>query len=292
MPTGLEDALNQDLLACKRAIENDLFEDANIYANRLMSNALLASDKRLMIPGFLLKEVALDLAAIQRRKGPLADAKSVSLKFVSRLSNKLASKKLDLPALWSDFSGYFSEAHEHLMNDEERESYKANPKFSRQVVEWAVAFLGKRKELLLRSNSNLIKGVLIETSRVLRVHGSDEGGLIAESLMIALDRLYDYIRYAYGDDEVAFREQVQGTTIPWTDRVAEILSQLPKGLDVDAASELLGELAIRWREFYVEFMDLPRLVTAEQRVVEVPAEAKEKITETIVSALEKEVKKG
>jgi hypothetical protein len=53
-------------------------------------------------------------------------------------------------------------------------------------------------------------------------------------------------------------------------------------------TETLWELVKAWRQFFIEYMELPR-PTKVERGIELPEEAKRKITESVTKALEKEI---
>jgi hypothetical protein len=78
-------ALKQDLAATYEAFQVDNFEECNILANRFMANSVLAGDKKVFLPGFLIKEVAVDFVNLRRAGSSLATAKPVGQEFMKTL---------------------------------------------------------------------------------------------------------------------------------------------------------------------------------------------------------------
>ncbi len=283
--------LKQDFHAFKLAIDNGNFERANIFANRFMSNAMFCDNSLHMLPGYLMKEIALHLQAVQRREGPVSTAKGIALDFMKKVQGGIESKDLDISSMWSNYVVYFDKMRAHLMDNEEKKAYKTDTDFVDEIMTWAVSFLSDRRELLLSLSSFLIKGVLNEIDRVYRVHGGNVVALTERSLIASLDRVYDYYRQAHADDEESFRARIQDEVFPVVDKIRDIYLPQPVKHTVPQATELLCNLAIRWRELFVEYMEAPRLVGAMQPMIQVPPEAKEKVKKAIVEGLERELKK-
>ncbi len=285
--------LTQDFGAFRLAIDNDNFRRGNIYANRFMSNAMLSDDSLLMFPGFLMKETALHLQAVQGKDGPVSTAKGTALDFVKKLQGGIQGTDVDVGTAWSNYRSYFEKMRTYIMDKEEKKAYKTDLSFVSEVMTWAASFLNERRELLPIPNSSLIKGVLNEIDRVHRVHGGDEPALIRRSLIAAFDRILDYYIQAYSKDEESFRKRVSNDLFPVLDTLTEAYSaELGEKDFMLKATELLCDLAKRWRELFVEYMEVPRLVGAAQPMIQIPAEAKEKVTQAIAEGLEKEIKKA
>jgi len=68
MVTDISQIIEQDVKAAYLAFRSDDFRLMNIFANRIMSNAILSENPRLTLSGFFLKEIARICGEIKARQ--------------------------------------------------------------------------------------------------------------------------------------------------------------------------------------------------------------------------------
>jgi hypothetical protein len=286
-----------DIEASIKAFEANDFENMNMFTNRSMANAILGEDKKLVLPGFFMKELVIIFGALEARGGreqhAFSTAKTRGLAYVKLLSQTISEKDFDENKLWAEFHEANSELGKFLMNEFEEETYKEDNTFSEYAFKWLMDFLEKEKHTLSRPENMLLKGILNDMDRIFRIHGGTLHETYAFSLVRALSRYYDYFIVAHRkNDGTIDEEKIQSMIFPHVEKIKSMY--LTKETKALAVTEVLWELVKGWRELFIEYMELRRPTIEVERGVELPEEAKRKITESITKSLEKEVgvKKG
>lgn len=278
--------LLEDLKALHLACEQDDYENMNIFANRVMSNAIVEDNGKFLVIGFLLKDAAIEMMELTARKqaSALATAKALVMKFVEKMDQLARSEDFKEDEIWSEYVDLSERIRKfHLLPIEEK-SYSDHHEFTRKVTEWILEHVEKNREILLESRNQLLTGALNELGRVYRIHGADKREIIILSLFTALDRVYDYARFASVRGADLDAERVQEATFPYLDRIIAIARTEPRIEDVDA---LLCELVTKWREAFIRYMELrPRPGIAVEKGIQLPEETKKRITEAVTKALE------
>lgn len=288
----LSQVIRSDIEASINAFEDNDFENMNIFANRSMANAIFGEDKKLILPGFLMKELAGIFGTLEARgkeQTAFSTAKTIGANYVSSLSKLLREKGFEENELWQKFHEVSLELRKFLMSTVEERTYKEDPEFTRYAFEWLVKYLEKKKETLFNPKNLLLKGILNDMDRIFRVYGGVLLDTHTISLVRALDRYYDYCRKAYSQsDGTLDKDGIAKTVFPFIDRIAG-LSSSPSESQASIVNETLWELVKRWREFFLDYLELPRPRVEVERGIEIPEEAKRKITESVTKTLEKEV---
>jgi len=285
-------AIKEDMKATLEAFRNDSFDDMNIYANRIMANAIFGDNRKLILPGFFLKDVSFIFGSLKIREKATAfsTAKSHGFKYIEEL-NKLITGSLDEDQLWKSFHDFNRNIRKSVMNVFEETSYSENIEFTRKAFLWLLDYMDKERDVLFDSQNLFLKGILNEMDRIFRVHSGELIDTFVISLIRALDRYYDYFRRIYtiprkGVDE----EKVKNEIFPFIDEIKKIYTQKKSASEVD---NILWELVKGWREFFIQYMELPtvrlRFEKEVERGIELPSEVKKKLTESITKTLEKEI---
>lgn len=283
MLTDISQIIEQDVKAAYSAFKNDDFTDMNIFANRIMSNAILSEDPRLNLVGFFLKEMARIYGPIKARKELSTFSTAKSLGDVYIRSIRL---KGTINELWEQYHQFFDRVRRHRLDEYEKQSYKENVEFTRFVFRWLIEKLSKDRNTLFNENNQFIRGILNEMDRILNLHGGELVDLYAWSLAKALQLYYGYVDY-FGKDER--RGVIEKSVFPYIDDMAKTLLQ--DEVDSKEVTLLLQRMIVDWRICFIYFMERPRLVPIErEKKVLITEETKKKISETVSKALEKEVK--
>jgi len=275
--------IEQDVKAAYSAFKNDDFTNMNIFANRIMANALLDKDPRLTLVGFFLKEIARIYGPIKARKGlsTFSTAKSLGDTYINSIN-----LKADIAELWMQYHQFRNRIKEHRQDEYEKESYKENIEFTHLVFRWLIEKLSEERNMLFNPKNLFLRGILNEMDRIIRVHGVDLVDLYAWSLTKALQLYYNYMDY-FSENER--REVVEKSVFQYIDDINETMSK--SKVAPQEVALLLQRIIADWRMQYIHFMERPRLVSIErQEGVPITEETKKKISETVAKALEEETK--
>lgn len=274
--------IKQDVKAAYSAFEDDNFRDMNMFANRIMSNAVLSEDSRLALVGFFLKEMVRIYAPMKARKdlSTFSTAKSLGEAYIKSL--KLKS---DISKLWKQYYGFYDRVREHRQHEYEKESYKENIEFTHFALQWLIQKLSEDRNILFNKNNQFIHGILNEMDRILRVHGAELVDLYAWSLVKALQLYFDYVDYFAEDEKTAVIEK---SVFPYIDGIAKTL--LKDAVDSKEVTAVLQRIIVDWRICFIHFMERPGFVPYEgEKKVPITEETKKKISETVTKALEEKV---
>lgn len=285
--------VRSDIEASVKAFKENDFENMNIFANRSMANAILGEDKKLILPGFFMKELAAVFGTLEARRGreqpAFSTAKTMGVDYVNLLSKLLSKKDFEESELWHNFHELNVKLRKFVMITFEEQTYQEDTRFTRHAFEWLINYLEKKKQTLLNPRNLLLKGILNEMDRIFRAHGGMLLDTCALSLIRALDRYYDYCRIAYGKtDGTLDEDRITSIIFPYIERIRNLFSS-PTETQASIVSETLWGLVKGWREFFIEYMELPRPKIEIERGVELPEEAKRKIAESVTKTLEKEI---
>ena len=280
---NINQVIEQDVKAAYSAFKDDDFRDMNIFANRIMANAVLSDNPRLTLVGFFLKEMARIYGPIKARKelSTFSTAKSLGDAYIRSIKLKDTINKL-----WEQYHQFFDRVRSHRLDEYEKQSYKENVEFTRFVFRWLIEKLSKDRNTLFNENNQFIRGILNEMDRILNLHGGELVDLYAWSLARALELYYGYVDY-FGKDER--RGVIEKSVFPYIDNITKTLLQ--DEVDSKEVTLLLQRMIVDWRICFIYFMERPRLVPIEkEKKVPITEETKKKISETVSKALEEEVK--
>lgn len=286
----LSQIIKMDLKAAIQAFEADDFDSMNVFANRSMANAIMGKTKNLILPGFFMKDLALIYGIIKAYRGStLSTAKVIGTKHLKSLEKMLSQEKLSEKELWKFFYRLNLDLKEFLKDDSEKNVYTSDdPEFSHAAFMWLLNHLKEGKTLLLNPKNRLLKGTLNEMDRIFKVHGGLESEIYAISMLKALDRYYDYFRFAHKIDGVIDEERVKSKIFPYVDEITSIVSS--RRVSMSRMMKTMWELVSEWRKSFIEYTELRRRGIAVEKAIELPEEAKRKLTESVTKALEREVK--
>jgi len=283
MLTDISKIIEQDVKAAYSAFKNDDFTDTNIFANRIMANAILGEDSRLILVGFFLKEMARIYGPIKARKdlSTFSTAKSLGDVYIRSINSKGSINEL-----WEQYHEFYNRVRGHRQDEYEKQSYKENVEFTRFAFRWLIEKLSEDRNTFFNENNQFMRGILNEMDRILKVHGGALVELYAWSLVKALQFYYGYVDY-FGKDKR--REIIEKSVFPYIDDITKTFLQ--DEVDSKQVTLLLHRMIVDWRICFIHFMERPRFVPIErEKRVPITEETKKKISETVSKALEEEVK--
>jgi hypothetical protein len=238
---NLEKAILEDLKTAIAAFKDDSFENVNIFANRIMSNSLFGTNNKLFLPGFFLKEVAFTFGSLKAKKTGLAfsTAKAYGFSFVESLSKNLDT--LDEKELWTNFRDYEDKIRKYDISEWESKNYTDNIGFTEETFKWLLSYLKSNEQILLEPPNFLLKGIINEMNRVTKVHSASVKEIVILSVIISIDRNYDYINRYY------FRQGARVIDEPKTKQVIlpaidNVINLYEKEFSLQNADSLLWDL--------------------------------------------------
>lgn len=271
--------LKMDIEALRSAFNKEDFKKANMFANRIMSNALISEDPKFTTIGFFLKDISmiyLELKAKQETS-MFSTAKSFGEVYIKSIN-------LDegLDEYWQKYHELCNSIRKYLQNEYEENNYKESIEFTREYFRFLLEVLRKEKEVLLIEDNQLFRGIYSEMNRVFRVHG----GGIKETYTISLIRSLQFYDEYMASYKKAKNDIVMSSIFPYVDSAVEILNK--DDVDQKAVSALMYRILKDWRFSFIRFME--RLVQLKEEALPISEETKKKLTDIVAKSLEEEVK--
>lgn len=289
----------QDLNAAVNSLQSEDFTNTTVFSNRIMSNALFGSERKLALVGFFLRDVSLVIGGIRARAAatPFSTALSLTKTYASGVLEKTKDPNFSEDDLWILYHDFHLKIRQVYLTSTEQNVYsETNVAFTRESFKWLLSYLESHANSLLHQKSLLVKGITNEMNRIYWVHGGDLEETYCLSLMTALDRCNDYVKFISGSQVTGpqgeYQERIEKDILPYVKKVVALLrdGQPNKG-DVN---EVVWELTRRWREYFLEFME-QRTVSIQpiyqpEKGIELPEETRDKLTKAITTSLEEEIK--
>jgi hypothetical protein len=286
----LKKIIELDTKSAIQAFKANEFSIMNAFANRAMANAIMGKDKKLVLPGFFLKDIAMNYGIILvQPDSAISTAKTVGNSYMESLLGFMA--KIDdvkLEDLWKSFFKFSLEIKEFLKDTFEKDNYSSDePKFGNEAFLWLLNYLDESKEILVEPRNRLLEGTINEMDRIFKTHGSLENGFYCLSMMRALQRYHSYFGVAHKKEDKIDPSEVK-KIYPYIERIKKFLSN--EKVDIDEVMNVVWELTSNWRLLFIRYMEIQPSIAIE-RAIQLPEEVKSKLTKSVTQAMEKEVKK-
>jgi hypothetical protein len=278
--------LLEDINAAMFALEQDDYQNMNIFANRVMSNATIESDNKFLLIGFFLKDVAVEMTELGAAKVPtaLATAKARMTMFASKMKEHANRKDFAEDEIWKEYVNHSDAVRKFHFTVAEEKSYSDHKDFTRKVGSWVIEMLKNDRNVLLEPKNLFLKGLSNELARSYRMHGADRREIVLLSLLTAIDRFYDYVLLELeGPDGSLNQDRVKADVFPYLDQICQVV----EAEDLSKTDNLMAQLIIQWRLRFVRYMERVRVVRATvEKGVQLPEEMKKKIGEAVTKALD------
>jgi hypothetical protein len=273
----------QDYKATLSAFDKDDFSLVNIFANRIMTNAVIGAEPKYTLIGFFLKEVSRIYGRIKSRQEHTAffTAKSHGDNYVKSLN-----LDDDIQTIWKKHLIFLNKVREYYKNEFETGNYEDNEEFSTYVFDWLIKKLDTDKDILYNKNNYFFKGILNEMNRIFNLHGGGIKELYALTLIRALDFYHNYLSIF---NEVERIKIIKEDLMLHVEKTITVLSKAD--LNSDEVTYLLQNIIRDWRNFFIHFMEFRQLIPVPKREgVQITEETRKKISETVTKALEEEMR--
>jgi hypothetical protein len=277
------DVIIQDFTVAISAYNEGNYSQMNIYSNRMIADSVFAQRSRYGVVGFFLKNLATDFLRLAQSSDSQNALKPFAIAFISKLKEAL-KPELDFGQVWQGYSAYVDSARKLFMTPVEKQVYKDNKAFTATAFSLLAGELLKG-ETLFEEQGQVTKGFLNESERLIRNHGAEERDLVFNCLVIALDRLLDYVKFACSAKGA---DCFKSNLVPLTHRMKEWMEG-KEGLPYKDATDTLAAILLEWRLFFLRYTELGRVVPSDERKIELPAEARKRLGDTITEALKKDL---
>jgi len=287
--------IKEDLKVAKKYIEKRP-ELINVIGNRIMSNLLVADgndEKILMLAGWTLREISGNLINIDRlgNESKFSNGMDISKIYLDKLIDLVSRNSYSDIKLCELYVNYEKEIRIHIIPESEDDIYTKKPEFTRKVNLMLIEHFLENKKLLLQENNHLINGLINEMARVINEHGAKEGDYITFLIFKAFDKYYDYATYAEMgfDKKIDNKEQLESKLNPYLDKIIQLVPLLIEDNNEELykhSGEIFIDLGVEFRKNFINYSDI--YIPTLKKEIELPQEAKERISETIAKAFEEE----
>jgi len=276
----MREIIKQNIKVAIEALERNNFDLINIIGNRIATDAMIMDMNNLIIIGFFLKEVSVDLKRAEK-------CKDAGRKFIRRLLFLIEENKVKGREFWKAYFDYKKEVRRYMISDVEASIYKENQDFTKKVREVLLEYLSENVELLTQRNNKLTEGIVSEMTRVINTYGFNPEDLIFYLLMRVFDSYYSYFIYDYLWRDARGKEEKRSELRSHIDNICRLFSA--ECIDIyEESVKIIGKLGEKWRKYFINFGEIKALMY--EKGIELPSEAKRKIEEVIIEGLEREIK--
>jgi hypothetical protein len=286
------ETIKQDVSVGIEALKRDNLDLVNIIGNRIATDSMIIKRNELIIIGFLLKEVSLEIRRIKEiNEKNLTRCKEVGRKFLEGLLS-LLEDKMENKEIWERYQNYEREIRKYHIAGVESSLYKENPDFTKGTREMLLEHVNKNERLLTKRGNRLIEGVVSEISRVINTYGFYPEDLVFYLVMKVFSSYYEYFIYDYHLEESEEEKVKKEKEIhSYTNDLYKLFSAESNLNDFyEESTKIIGELGTKWREYFINLGEIKMIV--EGRGIELPPEAKKEIEEGIADVFERKVKEG
>lgn len=280
----------QDLAAAKAAFDGGDFQQMNLYSNRLMANVLFGDQKLYAISGFFMKNLAVEFLGVGLDSTLGRELHPMAKDFIVNISESF-KPDVNVGSVWKGYFEYNEKKRKLYMTPYERRAYVDNRDFTRLALSYLAQEL-LTGEALFHERGLVPKAFLTEADRLIRNHGAETKDLVLLSLITALDGLNDFIRVECSSATGGTNPDcLKSRLSPFLGRIGKWIEQ-SEDFPYPDASNILSDVILESRKYFLRYMELGRVAKTEERRVELPAEAKKRISDTVAQALQKDLEEN
>lgn len=182
--------IKQDLEVAKKALDEDKFEFLSFASNRIMTNLLVADDVKLMLLGYMIRELAGELSNLKRAKGKdYANIKTESKSYLVNLQTQVDLRNIDPKTYFNSFCNMEERLRGDLLHDMDGTAYDLQEEFAKQFsIKFIDIAYSKKHDIEIK---NIISRIAFELGRNFNQHGGREALVI----YLVFKALNDYCSY-------------------------------------------------------------------------------------------------
>ena len=243
--------------------------------------------------GVFIKEIAIDFISFEKEKNIIDKLVPSGKKIFNVTKSLIDSTNLDVTELWTAYSKYIEETRKIFLSDIEKKNYHDNPEITKEMIEYMFKEMLKTNNNITDENSVILKGFQNELTRLIHVHGIAPKEVLIFILIRVFDRYFDYALFSsLTQNKGVDKEQLDKTISPFMDRIRDFHSISAKeefSTLTPIASELICDIIIEWRKYFIKYLEIGRITQKESRKIELSEETKKKIGETLTTAFQKDI---
>lgn len=304
----LTNTLNQDLQAFVIAFEGEetRADLAVVFANRFLSNLLfLNKPSPYATIGFGLRLSSMDNLRARQIANTAKDptevrrlVKEATREWIVDIQERMASPEIDPVLVWRDLYKYVKSTRKVFLTSPEAAAYKDNELVTSGALSYLFdSFLLNDGEIA-EPGTAVPDGCLNEIGRLVSVHGVSERDYPLVAIIFALSWLNEFVARYWTKSSVPAE-----TVLAAKKRFSALLEPIRPLLQRDnfpnlealaaPASTILSDILMTWRKDFIRFMD-SAVITTKKGQPQVSKETREKLSESIKGAIEKDLfgKKG
>ncbi len=291
MSEDMKKKFEYDFEAFGIAIREEEFKEANIFANRIMSNAYLLDGKDFGVLGHILKEVANDGINILQSKEPklIKEYTQNSIEFFGKITKMIETDSINLKNAWNNYSDHQDKTKLLFMSPAESKAYqKTDKSLSNKVIKKLMELLEKEIQILAYRPNNFFLGMLNEIGRVSKVNGLYAYDEHFVSLLRMIQKIDDYVKQTSSGSDFVTRSKRE--TIQLTEKIIQVYKSIDsKNQQDEKINELLWILIKIWRAYFIKFMEVGQ-VNYSMKEEQVPGDPeRSKLVDEITKYIEKEI---
>lgn len=286
------DVLKQDIKVAENAINEKDFGMVGTIGNRIMANLLAdkSKTKELVLIGWILKEVGGELEVVKRFKdsSKLDNSTKIAKDTLKQIETTLSKKEYSANRLWGIYFDWEKDIREHILSKLEDKTYTKKVEFTREILLVLLDHFLTNKDLLLKQNAQLTKGILNDLTRVINEHGATETEYMVYIVFKVFDGYFTYTLHSETSFDGKINEENLKSKI---DKYIDAIEKISKIYDAKELEEMYSEataivyeLSIEIRKNFHSYYQPHTQVL--ERKLELPEEAKVKIGDAISKAFE------
>jgi len=279
--------IRQDFEAAHKAFKAGNFSLMNVLSNRLMSDLLFGGQKDLCLIGFFLRDAAIDLMNAQERTEVASELSEAATQLLSQIDSML-KEPFSAESAWKVYYDYFVRSVQAGRNDIEKSVYTEDPSFTHVALDQLVDML--TSQTITHSRTQIFAGVWNELSRLAGNHGIQFDDVIPACILIALNWLHPYVAVEK-EEAVVSHEKSADLLDGFVQRLKHLQANRQpngdQGAFVQTGTELLCDVLLAWRRYYIHYLDIRTAISPQEpsRKIELPIDARKKLTQSIADAL-------
>lgn len=189
--------IGQDLEVAIKAIEVDDYDTVNIVVNRIMMNLFIAEDIKLMLIGYMIRELAGELRVIKTNKNDFyEDSKKETIAYLKDLKSLITDGNRDLKIYWERFIDMEIKLRKSLLSKDEGIIYDEQSDFTKEFsIKLLDTFYSLKKDI--HALKNHAPTMAFELGRNFNQHGGREALII----YLVFKAFIDYYSYFFIETE-------------------------------------------------------------------------------------------
>ncbi|NVM27404.1 MAG: hypothetical protein HWN65_01070 [Candidatus Helarchaeota archaeon] len=283
--------LDDTIIAMEKSLENKKFNWTNIFANRLVTDAVLKENSFYNLFGLLIKDSIELISLLDRVEETDKIIIKEILKFIKdfkKIVKENSNNKFKL--LWAQYKRFYEDLLKIQSADEEKH-YRVNIDFTNQGIEHLLLLCQKELKQSVVKKRLVILGIMNELERIFKNFGFEIKHLVLKTYITLYNRTIDYIIF---DAIKNKEEQSEQTKKQLLERISPFLNNLSEYNEdpnkfVENSEKYLLELAREWRTLYLTYLDLvPRSIKVRKKEKDklvIPDEAKEQLKDMVSKSI-------